>query len=178
MEMNENLDRPNYYRPKWKKLRGCLTAFIVAVVLFFGLMIYSMISARRQYHKDWDKFDDERISYAERILDMELPDDVTAERFICSTWLDSYVRFWVSGIDDPQKFLEKAYPAGECEISPPTGESLDWLADMADEVGAGHDFTEMYDLKFKDRNDGLYDYGIGFGKNDGGYYAVIGYRTY
>ena len=173
MEMNENLDRS-----KWKKLRGCLTAFIVAVVLPFGGLFASMFWMRQQCHKDWDKFDDERISYAERILDMELPDDVTAERFICSTWLDSYVRFWVSGIDDPQKFLEKAYPAGECEISPPTGESLHWLADVADEVGAGHDFSEIYDLKLKGKNDGLYDYCIGFGKNDGGYYAVIGYRTY
>ena len=173
MEMNENLDRS-----KWKKLRGCLTAFIVAVVLPFGGLFASMFWRGQQCHKDWDKLDDDRISYAERILDMELPDDVTAERFICSTWLDSYVRFWVSGIDDPQKFLEKAYPAGECEISPPTGESLHWLADVADEVGAGHDFSEIYDLKLKGKNDGLYDYCIGFGKNDGGYYAVIGYRTY
>ena len=185
-----------------KKNNGCIIAVAMLLLLFFGFIIYVVIDFRNKTYQKWDTFDDKRIADIEKYLDMTIPDDADPVWFRRASFQDSYSRLIVEGIDDPQEFLDKAFPdIGITEYTPDEEESSNdndknnelqkispdtarfsgiksELNSAIEEKGYTIEFTEIYDRVFADRIKGMYDYYIGFGETDSGYCAVIRFLTY
>ena len=185
-----------------KKNNGCIIAVAMLLLLFFGFIIYAVIDFRNKTYQKWDTFDDKRIADIEKYLDMTIPDDADPVWFRRASFLDSYSRLIVEGIDDPQEFLDKAFPdIGITEYTPDEEDSSNdnekknelqkvspdnarfsgiksELNSAIEEKGYTIEFTEIYDRVFADRIKGMYDYYIGFGETDSGYCAVIRFLTY
>ena len=191
------IENVNTKKAAIKKSNGCLTAVIIAILLALGFMLYAMIDFRNMVNKTWKSFDDERITQVEKYFDMTMPDDVTPVKFNRQSAPgdgSSLCRLIVEGIDDPQEFLDKAFPdIGITEYTPdeedssndnekknelqkfsPDSEDFSTIKDRLNSNSAlkrsGYtlEFTEIYFFI-----DDEFSSDIGFGKTDSGYCAVI-----
>lgn len=196
--MTEDVSEKNVIR---KKNNGCIIALVM--LLFFGFMLYAMIDFRIKNNITWDTFNDKRISKVEKYLRMTMPDDVDPVWFRRQSFQESYSRMIVDGIDDPQAFLDKAFPDSEIteyttdeedfwgnKVSSNDNEKINELQKVSpdnarfsgiksklnsaiEEKGYSVEFTDIYIRISNDEFDEWDEYYIGFGETSSGHCAVI-----
>lgn len=181
-------------KSKVKQLITNLIRIALLLLIFFGALIYPCYHFMKQTHKEWDTFDDKRIAEVEKSLHMTMPDDADPVWFRHDSFLDHRSLLIVDGIDDPQEFLEKAFPdteiteyttdeedssndnekKNELQKFSPDSEDFSTIKDRLNSNSAlkrsGYtlEFTEIYFFI-----DDEFSSDIGFGKTDSGYCAVI-----
>lgn len=197
--MEEYVSEKNVIR---KKNNGCIIA-LVMLLLFFGFMLYAMIDFRIKNNITWNTFNDKRITKVEKYLRMTMPDDADPVWFRRQSFQESYSRIIVEGIDDPQVFLNKAFP--NVVITEYTTDEEDFwgnkvssndnekknelqkvspdnarfsgikseLNSAIDEKGYSVEFTDIYIRISNDEFDEWDEYYIGFGETSSGHCAVI-----
>ena len=197
--MTEDVSEKNVIR---KKNNGCIIA-LVMLLSFFGFMLYAMIDFRIKNNITWDTFNDKRIAKVEKYLRMTMPDDVDPVWFRRQSFQESYSRLIVEGIDDPQAFLDKAFPNSEIteyttdeedfwgnKVSSNDNEKINELQKVShdseefsyiksslnsaiEENGYSVEFTDIYIRISNDEFDEWDDYYIGFGETSSVHCAVI-----
>lgn len=162
-----------------KKNNGCIIA-LVMLLLFFGFMLYAMIDFRNMIHKDWKRFDDERIAKVEKYLDMTIPDEVTPVRF---KWYSApgdgtcFNKLIVEGISDPNDFIDKAFSGADIKEITPDNERFsgicNTLYEVSEDLDLSIEFSDVYERVSTKKDERIDKYYIGFSKTDSGYCAVI-----
>ncbi len=159
-------------KDKPKKVKGCLIAFLIAILIYVALKYIIAILIMRSMIRVYTSFGDEEMEIINHRLGITIKGNTTPVKLKEVRGRDPDYELWLENIDDPEEFMENCYDGTYSVVE----NKSDLIEFGAETISASYDYNSSltagssYIIYNCDR---YFEYNIAFYKDGDSFKAKI-----